>query len=414
MKHRVVGASFLARLVSIAMLPAGTALGLQGGNIMPEYAQFEPVDAPDIVNLNTGDFSYTIPLGEVPGPYGGFPLSMSYHAGIGPEQEATWVGLGWTLNPGAINRTLRGAPDDQFHGGELSFIYSYSKKSSWGVGFGYEYGPFSLNINYNSNSGVGFNAGIGTPLSEFAGAKVTVGTDGVGLSIGTKNLPANVSVNGSIGWDGSYRSSGVGFSAGGASFGVQHQNGQGITAQAGMSVNSGPVPIGFTLSANSRGGSGSEVSVAGVSRKSFGIGISANNGAVQASFQSDGFAIPIPTPYGIFSFSYHQDVHETWLRQAGSENISGYMYQAGPAIFADAKTQDVIPDGSSGSGGTQGPIPWTWNYKGRTMDRVGDILQGDLHPGYDLYAVAANGVGGTFRPYGLTQHKLLESVELLN
>jgi hypothetical protein len=113
-------------LAGLAILGISPANALQGGNVMPEYLQFEPADSPDMVNMITGDFSYTLPMGEVPGPYGSYPLTMSYHPGIGPGMEATWVGLGWTLNPGAINRNLRGVPDDQFHGGELAYIYSYA------------------------------------------------------------------------------------------------------------------------------------------------------------------------------------------------------------------------------------------------------------------------------------------------
>src|SRR5258706_16444487 len=75
-----------------------------GGPVLPEALQFEPVDNTDIVNLATGNFVYTLPLIEVPGPEGGYPLALSYHAGIGINQEATWVGLGWSVNAGAINR----------------------------------------------------------------------------------------------------------------------------------------------------------------------------------------------------------------------------------------------------------------------------------------------------------------------
>ena len=83
----------------------------QGPNA-PEAASFEPVDASDMVNLTTGGFTYVLPLLNVPSPEGGYPIALSYHAGIAMEQEATWVGLGWSLNPGSINRSVNGYPDD--------------------------------------------------------------------------------------------------------------------------------------------------------------------------------------------------------------------------------------------------------------------------------------------------------------
>src|SRR5579863_6422534 len=85
---------------------------LSSGPTSPEAMSFEPVDTTDLVNLQTGAFAYNLPLIQVPGPEGGYPLSLSYHAGIGPNVDASWVGLGWTLNPGAINRSVNGFPDD--------------------------------------------------------------------------------------------------------------------------------------------------------------------------------------------------------------------------------------------------------------------------------------------------------------
>jgi hypothetical protein len=85
---------------------------LTSGPTAPEFSNFEPVDTTDLVNLATGELVYNIPLLEVPGPGGGYPLSLSYHSGIKNEAEASWVGLGWTLNPGAIGRNVNGFADD--------------------------------------------------------------------------------------------------------------------------------------------------------------------------------------------------------------------------------------------------------------------------------------------------------------
>lgn len=49
---------------------------------------------------------------------GGYPINLSYQSGAGIEEEASWVGTGWSLNPGAVNRSMRGIPDD-FNGDEV-------------------------------------------------------------------------------------------------------------------------------------------------------------------------------------------------------------------------------------------------------------------------------------------------------
>lgn len=65
-----------------------------------------------MVDLFSGDFSYNIPLFELPGPNGGYPFNLVYQSGIGMDTEASWVGLGFNLQPGSINRQMRGLPDE--------------------------------------------------------------------------------------------------------------------------------------------------------------------------------------------------------------------------------------------------------------------------------------------------------------
>ena len=65
------------------------------------------------VNPFTGDFNYSVPFMNVPGPNGeNFPIALSYSAGIKMNQEASWVGLGWDFNPGEITGNIQGVPDD--------------------------------------------------------------------------------------------------------------------------------------------------------------------------------------------------------------------------------------------------------------------------------------------------------------
>lgn len=75
----------------------------------------KPVSATldNYVNAFDGSFSYQVPLMTVPGPNGeAFPLSLSYRAGIGVEQEASWIGLGWEMQLGEISRSVNGVADD--------------------------------------------------------------------------------------------------------------------------------------------------------------------------------------------------------------------------------------------------------------------------------------------------------------
>ncbi len=79
-----------------------------GGPGQPEMSSFKSVNSSDMVDLFTGDFSYNIPLMDV----GGYPVNIHYNSGVSMDQEASWVGLGWNLNPGTVSRSTRGMPDD--------------------------------------------------------------------------------------------------------------------------------------------------------------------------------------------------------------------------------------------------------------------------------------------------------------
>jgi len=191
--RRMVAATLFTILATDTLAP-GISYALTSGPTQPEATSFEPIDTTDMVNLQTGDLAYNIPLIEVPGPEGGYPLSLSYHAGIQTNVDASWVGLGWTLNPGAITRTVSGLPDDwqglqnnsrtYWQGGKFS---SYQVGATIGIaetpfnvsfgltisqdtykGFGVDFdasigdGPFSLGVSKDANSGAKLTGGINT------------------------------------------------------------------------------------------------------------------------------------------------------------------------------------------------------------------------------------------------------------
>jgi len=110
--HKYTACAVLALIFAELLFPLA-AHALTSGPTQPEFASYEPLGTTGMVNEFTGGFTYNIPLLEVPGPNGsGYPVTLSYHSGANAEDDASWVGFGWTLNTGAINRSTRGFPDD--------------------------------------------------------------------------------------------------------------------------------------------------------------------------------------------------------------------------------------------------------------------------------------------------------------
>jgi hypothetical protein len=100
-----------------------------GGPGQPEMSSFQSVNGGNMVDLFSGDFSYNVPLMDV----GGYPINIHYNSGITMDQDASWVGLGFNINPGTISRNMRGLPDD-FNGKDsITKIASIRENKTTGV-----------------------------------------------------------------------------------------------------------------------------------------------------------------------------------------------------------------------------------------------------------------------------------------
>ena len=396
---------------------AGASFALQGGPTQPDYAQFEPSGMQDMVSLQSGDFSYQIPLSDIPSPYGNYPLSLSYHAGISPQQEATWVGLGWSLNPGSINRDVRGVPDDQFHGGTLGFIYQYSSTQIWSVDLGYSIGIFSVGQNFSSDGSVGFSATVGPKIAGVVGVGFTVGTDAVGVEASVGNDYAKLNAGLMFSTKDGKPNATVGASIGvaGASMGAQVSTGSGASARVGF----GNSKAGVGLSVSSNGVTASaHVGQVSMSKSKNGASVSVGGGTISVSNSSNkgtdktstaGFAIVVPTQIGVFSFGFSQTTFEYWMRSATSEYVYGYLYQAGPGI--DVSHENDVqgsPDAYVASRTSKNKqVDWKWNMKGRSLESLGNT---DMSPAYDMYSVSSEGAAGSFRPFAREKHLLYKKV----
>lgn len=107
----------------------------------------------DLVDKFTGDFSYSIPLMDVEG----YPIVLNYNSNVGMHSEASWVGLGWTLNVGSVSRDMRGIPDEFNGEQEITRTYHQRESSTDGLkqgtfvslGKGPEEGATGVNLSVN-------------------------------------------------------------------------------------------------------------------------------------------------------------------------------------------------------------------------------------------------------------------------
>lgn len=172
------------------LLPT-VSYAVTSGPSQPEISSFASIDTSNMVDLFSGDFSYNIPLLELPGPNGGYPFNLVYNSGISPEQEASWVGLGWNLTPGSIQRQMRGIPDEFNGGQDENYKDLVIKKTdmkpdnTYGLTVTYESELFGFDVKkknkdaktdslsfsvpftlyYNTYKGLGYTLGINPSLS---------------------------------------------------------------------------------------------------------------------------------------------------------------------------------------------------------------------------------------------------------
>jgi hypothetical protein len=171
-----------------------------GGPSQPEMTRFKPVDANNLVNLFTGDFSYNIPLLDV----GGYPVNLFYDGGNTPEEEASWVGLGWNINPGTISRSMRGVPDD-FNGTEKLITTQTMKPNiTWGGRLGADVElvgvknnlPFDLSL--GGTLGISFNNYLGPALEQGIKGGVAFKLASLGASEKSPSLGFGAGINANL------------------------------------------------------------------------------------------------------------------------------------------------------------------------------------------------------------------------
>lgn len=366
---------------------SGTPLSKNiSGPGQPEMQAFQSVNANNMVDLFSGDFSYNIPLFDV----GGYPLGISYHSGVTMDQDPSWVGLGWNINPGSIMRNVRGLPDD-FNGTE-KIKREYNVKKNWTAGltvglepelWGLEIPKINFNpgVFYNSYNGVGFELGA-TATFNFGKKLISTPKTGPG---DTQKMDTS--------WSSKFSPS--------LSFAINSQNG--LTGNASYlqrfskndNVNRGEASIGLNYS--SRGG----LQSLQLSGQSFTNKVVDHIlGAVQPiSFAKETYTPTITMPVTNFGFALTLKAGGEFIGFHPLVSLKGYYSQQ--YIAPGDRTEYLKAYGymfyKKGNKDDRALLDFNREkdipFRANTPHAAIPIFT------YDTYSISGEGTGGTFRPY---------------
>lgn len=393
-KSTRIKAKVLLIVLVAEMLTPAVSFALTGGPSQPEVQSFEPVGTSEMVDVFSGDFNYNIPLLDV----NGYPVNIAYHAGASMDEEASWVGLGWNINPGNIGRGMRGLPDDM--NGE-DVIKEFNVKDNWTFGLnasisgeivgadlsklgkalkkaGFDAG-LNLGLKYNRYKGIGhsFGASLSHNIAKVSGLNAGLSMDY--SDDGGLDISPNVSYSKTL----------------------EEQDGNALSSKfrIGTGINSRTGVKGLNMGA-SISNSTARSKVDGKDRGSIGRGSSNAGVTYSSALQSytPSISSPMSTLSIDFSFKSGAEVFgitgDGMLRgsfsnqriQDKDEEITkkgyGYMYEQEASQDNDPNNRDYLLDFNRENDGqlmqSTPFLPW-------------------VNHSFDMFSVSAQGVGGTYR-----------------
>jgi len=392
---RLLSWVLLISITTEIFLPT-TAFALTSGPSQPEVQSFEPVTTTNMVDLATGDFNYNIPLMDVDG----YPINISYHSGISMDQEASWVGLGWNINPGVINRNMRGLPDD-FKGDQVT--KKFRQKPEWTFGINPQVDLEIFGFNKKKNS-------AGKDVNKKPGLNIKVGIDIFynnyrGMGFGLQVSPSfSFSDKAKIGLDLNSSTSGgasVGLSYGGKFAGDKRTHSLSLSSGFNSRTGLKDISLGYTRAkytmtkvTETKVEDGKEVVVEKMVKNE-----SKKRGRISSTMN---FGVPTYVPKADFlsrtwGLSLAFRLGTTIMGIDPLATIKGYYTQT--ALVTSERTLPAYGYmNSEHAGGNQG-VFYDFN-----REKEGDITVNTprlpfTNFTYDIYQASGQGIAGTFRPY---------------
>ncbi len=397
-KRKQPTAICLLAVFMLQILSPLQTFALTGGPSQPEVQSFQPIGVSDMVDPFTGDFSYNLPLLDIDG----YPINMVYNSGITTDAEASWVGLGWNINPGVINRNMRGLPDD-FNGDIVTKELNMRPNKTIGITgkFGGELlgietskvinTNFGMGITYNNYNGIGMEYTFNASFSAGDGSKGKM-TAGLGLSSSSENgltISPSISFEAKVGEEtGRDRFLGLGV---GTSF--NSRAGLGELSIDAKSSNMPQGENGKSIDNNHDGG------FSDFNDKSAGNVLAGGMGS-SISFGRNNYSPTGENPMVNFSATFSGKGGNTLVGQDYTANLIGYYSvqklkdrKIDNAAYGYLNMQNASLDGSTNNS--------LLDFN-REKDATFNVNTSNLplsNYTYDILSINGHGIGGSFRPF---------------
>jgi hypothetical protein len=383
---------FFIGIFIFQFMGATAAYGLTSGPSQPEVQAFRPAGASDMVDLFSGDFSYNIPLFELPGPNGGYPFNLAYSSGVMMDQEASWVGLGWSMQPGAITRQMRGLPDE-FRGDLVQTTMAIDPSVTVGLGAGAAVELFGgsgevgmgFSVYQNSYKGMGYS--IDATLSFEKTVKGATGGLSLGLSLDSQE---GVGVNPSLSLGGEMGQFGLG---------AGYNSKQGFT---NVSLTASVTNGGSTYFNKSKDEKFSE--------RGHSLGGATVSSTI--SMAHPGYTPQITMPMRSFNMSLTLKAGASWWGVFGAPYVTGFYNEQ--RLDKDARNTSTAAYGylNYQHASSQDLLDYNREKDGMVTPRTPNLGIPSLS--YDIYSVTGQGIGMMYRPmrndYGIIYDQETSSV----
>jgi hypothetical protein len=374
-------AVMLMGIFACQMIYPNVAMALTTGPSQPEVQGFEPVGTTDMVDMFSGSFVYNIPLIDVEG----YPVNISYHGGVTMEQEASWVGLGWNINPGVVNRSVRGVPDD-FKGDSLYKHFHIKPETTTRVGYGG--GGEIVGSGDPPLLGINLSAGANVNFSNYRGVSCDY-TFGGGINV-FQSISAGVNM------------------------GVGSQTGASVDYNANLSLSSSQLigkdhAGGGSINAGIGGGYSSR---SGLKSLNLSVGVSAKyNGEkpskdkTKGTGMQGGLSIPIGVQNFVPVITNSSTMKSIYARiKVGAEFVGGYAYGNISAMHSKLTFNNDATRAAFGYMYLQNASISNKDVLDFTRDKDGMFNKSMQYlpvPNmtYDIYNLSGQGTGGVFRPF---------------